>query len=155
MLLSLHFRLMEKADDFLDAGQQSRIVAAIEEAERETSGEIRIYIEKECPEEDALERAKIVFNRLGLENTRERNAVLFYLAYDDHKFAVLGDKGIYERTSQNFWDSTKDLLASHFRNGQFAEGFCFGVREAGIQLKRYFPFRPDDVNELPNDIVFG
>ncbi len=146
---------MENADDFLSEGQQRSIVAAIEEAEKETSGEIRVYIERECPEENALERAQFIFDRLGLQNTRERNAVLFYLAYDDHKFAVLGDKGIFEKTTQDFWNSTKDLLAFHFVRGEFSEGFCSGIKEAGVQLKKYFPFQSDDINELPNDIVFG
>lgn len=146
---------MENADDFFNAGQQSHILAAIREAEKETSGEIKIYIERECPEVDALERARVVFDQLGLEKTKERNAVLFYLAYEDHKFAVLGDKGIYERTKQDFWNTTKDLLASHFVRGHFSEGFCLGIEEAGRQLKRYFPYQSDDVNELPDDIVFG
>ena len=87
--------------------------------------------------------------------TEERNGVLFYLAYEDRKFAVLGDKGIYEKVSQNFWDSTKDLLRSHFSKNQFSEGLCQGIAEAGLQLKKHFPYQSDDINELPDDISFG
>ncbi|QRR02320.1 TPM domain-containing protein [Dyadobacter sandarakinus] len=135
--------------------QQERIIAAIREAEKQTSGEVKVHIEKKCPEPDVMERARQVFVKLNLHQTSERNGVLFYLAYEDRKFAVLGDEGIYKKVAHNFWDSTKNLLRARFRNNQFTEGLCEGIEEAGIQLKTHFPYRSDDINELPDDISFG
>lgn len=140
---------------FFGEEEQQLIVAAIREAEKQTSGEIKVHIEKKCPADDVLDRAKEVFGLLDMHLTKDRNAVLFYLAYEDRKFAVLGDKGINEKVPSNFWDTTKDHLRSHFSQSRYAKGLCEGIQEAGSQLKIHFPYSSDDVNELPDDISFG
>lgn len=139
---------------FFGEQEQQQIVEAIRQAEKATSGEIRVHIEKKCPTE-VMQRAQEVFGLLDLHKTAARNGVLFYLAYEDRKFAVLGDQGIYEKVAPDFWNSTKDLLRNHFSSNQFAKGLCEAIAEAGIQLKRYFPYESDDINELPDDISFG
>ena len=139
---------------FFSEEEQQQIIAAIREAERQTSGEIKLHIEKKCPS-DVLDRTKEVFAFLNMHLTKDHNAVLFYLAYEDRKFAVFGDKGINEKVPGDFWNSTKDLLRSNFSNHRFTEGLCLGIREAGLQLKQHFPYSSDDVNELPDDISFG
>ncbi|GAB3176690.1 TPM domain-containing protein [Telluribacter humicola] len=146
---------MSSEQDFLGPEDQQQIVAAIKQAENRTSGEIKVHIEKYCPDGLPIERAKEVFEELGMQKTTLKNGVLFYLAYEDHKFAVIGDKGIYEKVPHGFWDSTKELLRHHFSRGEFTEGLCKGIQEAGIQLKTYFPYQSDDINELPDDISFG
>ena len=140
---------------FFGEKEQEHIVATIQQAEKQTSGEIKVHIEKKCSSENVLDRAKEVFELLNMHLTKDRNGVLFYLAYEDRKFAVLGDKGIYEKVPEDFWNSTKDLLRSHFSKNRFAEGLCLGINEAGIQLKTHFPYSSDDINELSDDISFG
>ncbi len=140
---------------FFGEDEQQLIIDAIKEAENQTSGEIKVHIEKKCATDDVMERAKEVFGLLQLHQTNEHNGVLFYLAYEDRKFAILGDKGIYEKVSLNFWDSTRELLRLHFSSNQFTEGLCAGIKEAGLQLKTYFPYQSNDINELPDDISFG
>ncbi|WP_159469501.1 TPM domain-containing protein [Dyadobacter sp. 3J3] len=140
---------------FFSDEEQKQIIAAIQEAEKQTSGEVKVHIEKNCATNDVLERAKEVFSILGMHATQEQNGVLFYLAYEDRKFAVLGDKGINDKVPADFWNSTKDLLRSYFSQGKFTDGLSAGIREAGLQLKIHFPYRSDDVNELPDDISFG
>jgi uncharacterized membrane protein len=145
------------ADDslFFSDEQQQRIVDAIQEAEKQTSGEVKVHVEKKCQTADVMERAKEVFLFLHLHETAQRNGVLFYLAYEDRKFAVLGDKGIDEKVPVNFWNSTKELLREYFSKGLFSEGLSKGIEEAGKQLKTHFPYQSDDINELPDDISFG
>ena len=145
---------MDNNQPFLSKEEQKKVVDAIALAEKQTSGEIKVFIEKNCPD-NVLDRAAAVFNELEMHQTAEKNGVLFYLAYEDHKFAVLGDKGINERVQSNFWDSTKEHLLAQFRIGNFAEGFVQGITEAGEQLKYHFPRQADDKNELSDDIVFG
>lgn len=146
---------MPTESPFFEEEEQQRIIEAIRQAEKQTSGEVKVHIEKKCPTADVMERAKEVFGLLNMHLTEERNGVLFYLAYEDRKFAVLGDKGIYEKVSLDFWDSTKDLLRAHFSKNQFSEGLSRGIAEAGLQLKKHFPYQSDDINELPDDISFG
>ncbi len=146
---------MSHSPDQFDKDDQKQIVEAIQEAEKQTSGEIKVHIEKNCPDVDVMERAKTVFASLGMHTTKDQNGVLFYLAYEDRKFAVLGDKGIYEKVPHDFWESTKEKLREHFKKNEFTEGLCEGIEEAGIQLKKYFPYQSDDTNELPDDISFG
>lgn len=135
--------------------EQQRIVSAIQEAEQRTSGEIKVHIEAHCPDADVMERAKTVFGELGLHTTQEQNGVLLYLAYEDRKFAVLGDKGIYDKVPADFWESTKEKLRAHFKKDEFSEGLCEGILEAGQQLKKFFPYQADDTNELPDNVSFG
>jgi uncharacterized membrane protein len=142
-----------KASKFFTKEQQAQILAAIKEAENETSGEIRVHIETSCTE-DILDRAAWVFAKLGLQKTKERNGVLFYLAVTDRKFAVIGDAGINSKVPEGFWDDVKDLLQKKFREGKFAEGLSEGIILAGTHLKRHFPHSKDDVNELKDEISF-
>ncbi|KQS33032.1 TPM domain-containing protein [Dyadobacter sp. Leaf189] len=146
---------MEAQSLFFTEEQQQLIINAIMAAEKQTSGEVKVHIEKKCPNPDVMERAKEVFLALNLHQTAQRNGVLFYLAYEDRKFAVLGDKGINEKVPADFWETTKSLLRSHFSQGLFLEGLCKGIDEAGFQLKSHFPYNSDDINELPDDISFG
>lgn len=135
--------------------QTAQIVAAIQAAERDTSGEIRVRIERTCPKADVLERAQEVFGLLGMHRTEQHNGVLFYLSVDDHKFAILGDSGIDAVVPPHFWESTRDQLRMHFRESRFTEGLCEGVALAGQHLKAFFPRQSDDANELSDDVSFG
>jgi uncharacterized membrane protein len=135
--------------------EQQSVVDAIRAAELATSGEVRVHIEKRCVESDVLERAKQVFVQLGMHRTELKNGVLFYLAVEDHKFAVLGDRGINERVPDGFWNDVRDLMRSHFIKKEFAAGLSKGIELAGQQLKTYFPRQDNDMNELSDDISFG
>ncbi len=135
--------------------QKEQIVNAIREAEQDTSGEVKVHLEKNCPKPDVMNRAKEVFFTLGLDKTKLRNGVLFYVAIDDHKFAILGDAGIDAVVPAHFWETTKDTMRGYFKVGQITEGLCAGILMAGQQLKAHFPYQSDDVNELPDDISFA
>lgn len=142
-----------KAKTFFTVEQQTSIVNAIAEAEKNTSGEIRVHLENKCSA-DVLDRAAQVFAKLHMHKTKERNGVLFYLATEDHKFAILGDAGVNAKTGPDFWDTIKAGMAEDFSKGNFTEGLVNGIIKAGEQLKVHFPYQSDDVNELPNEISF-
>jgi uncharacterized membrane protein len=139
---------------FFNSDQKNLIRQAIRDAELDTSGEIRVHIERRC-KGDVLDRGAYLFDRLGMHRTAKRNGVLFYLAIDDHKFAILGDAGINAVTPEDFWDIIKEKMKEEFQEGRFAEGLEWGIREAGEKLKEHFPYEDDDTNELPDDISFG
>lgn len=143
-----------KPADFLDKEAQKLIVYSIEKAESRTSGEIRVHIESRC-KSNVLDRAATVFKTLSMHKTKERNGVLIYLSVNDRKFAIIGDIGINAKVPSDFWDSTKELVISHFKKGEFTEGILAGIELAGKHLAAYFPHQEDDVNELPDDISFG
>lgn len=146
--------LFDKPKDIFSPEQQEMIIAAIKEAEMQTSGEVKVHVEPFC-KTDPMQRALQVFDELELYRTAQRNGVLFYLAYDDHKFAILGDEGIHNKVGQTFWDTTKEKMAAHLKIGEYTEAVCEGVKMAGEQLKAYFPYTRNDKNELSNDISFG
>jgi uncharacterized membrane protein len=124
---------------------------AIAQAELETSGEIRVHIDKAC-DGDPVKRAIEVFEELKMHETELRNGVLIFIAFSNHKLAIIGDKGINELVPSNFWDSTRDVMIQLFKQGQFTAGINAAVKEAGIQLAEYFPLQEGDVNELSNKI---
>ncbi len=135
--------------------QNKRIVKAIEDAEKMTSGEVRVYIELKCKYVDALDRAHEIFQQLNMENTKERNGVLVYVAMKDRQFAILGDKGIHEKVGDSFWKEQRNDMLQHFQKGKFIDGISSAVRSIGASLKSYFPHQSDDENELPDDVIYG
>lgn len=145
---------MSKVEDFLTSEEEAEIVKAISEAEKNTSGEIRVHIEKHT-EKPALERAQEVFHFLGMDQTSLRNGVLFYVGVDDHAFAIIGDEGIDKVVENDFWDCTRDAVISNFKENKFKEGLVAGILRAGEKLEHYFPFTDGDKDELSNEISRG
>jgi uncharacterized membrane protein len=144
---------MEKASSFFTKEQQNSILAAVRSAEESTSGEIRVHIETSFTG-DVLDRAAWIFKKLGMYKTALRNGVLFYLAVEDKKFAIIGDAGINAKVPTGFWERIKELMEKNFREGKFTEGLSEGIILAGEQLKTHFPHQQDDINELPDEISF-
>jgi len=128
------------------------IIDAISRAEDLTSGEIRVHIQSKC-RGDVMQKALKTFRRLRMERTRERNGVLIFVALDSRKFAILGDRGIHECVGDAFWGKTRDIMGTYFTKGHIKEGVVAGVMSAGEQLKKFFPLKPGDVNELPDTVT--
>ena len=141
-------------ENFLTPGQEKEIVEAIIQAEKQTSGEIRVHIEK-TSNGDVNERAHNVFHLLKMDETELQNGVLIYVAIEDRSFVICGDKGIDKVVPENFWDKTKEVIENKFKNGDFKNGIMEGVLMAGEQLKHFFPFTINDRNELDNEISKG
>jgi uncharacterized membrane protein len=133
--------------------EQLRIRKAIEDAERHTSGQIRVCIEKSCSE-NPLDRAAKYFHQLDMHKTKLRNGVLIYLATVDRKFAIIGDRGLNKLVPKNFWDDVKEEMLKHFKFGDLVEGIVTGLKISGEHLQKYFPHQADGQNELPDDIAF-
>lgn len=132
------------------------IVEAIKAAERGTSGEIRLYVEDFCMLDHPVEQAAEMFNLFGMFNTKDRNAVLLYIAEKSHHFAIWGDVGIHQRVGNQFWEEEKQLLQEHFKRDEAALGICKAIELIGNRLREHFP--SDDTNnenELPDDIIYG
>lgn len=142
------------ARTFFSSEQKDDIKLSIQNAELNTSGEIRVHIENTC-EGDVMDRASYVFGKLKMQETRLRNGVMIYLAVRNRKFAIIGDAGINAVVGSDFWDKAKHTMLVHFRENRFAEGLIEAITMAGEQLKKHFPYKTDDVNELPDDISFG
>lgn len=139
---------------YLSKDEQEQIVKAIESAELNTSGEIRVHLESFCGG-DPFERAVYLFNKLKMHKTKDRNGVLIYIAFESKKFAIIGDSGINAKVPENFWDKEKEQLLSFFREGEIAKGLITVIEIAGNNLKSYFPYQTDDTNEQSNEISFG
>lgn len=141
--------------DLFTLAQQQEIVAAIKAAEKNTSGEIRVHIEKNC-KEDVLDHAAFIFDELEMQKTALRNGVLIYLAVEDRKLAILGDAGINLKVPKGFWNEIREIMITNFKEGKFTEGLSQGIILAGEQLKKHYPHdKENDANELSDDISFG
>ncbi len=133
--------------------EQELISSTISEAEKLTSGEIRIAIDKHCVG-NALDKATDYFKELGMDKTRQHNGVLIYLAYEDHKFAIIGDRGINKVVPEDFWETTQVAMKAHFAGGNLADGLIAGIRLVAEKLAMFFPYESGDINELPNEIIY-
>jgi len=138
----------------LSKKEEKKIIKAIQEAERNTSGEIRVHIDAE-PSENHLDMAVSVFQSLKMNETRHRNGVLFHVSPKDHNFTVIGDIGIDAVTPDDFWDEIKQKVIKKFKKEKYAKGLVKGIEMAGVALQKYFPYQNDDKNELPDEISWG
>ena len=136
---------------FLTKQQEEEVITAIRQAEKNTSGEIRVHFEKSL-DQDPIVRAQEVFYHLEMDKTRFKNGILFYVAVDDHQFAILGDQGIDKVVPDDFWISIRDEVINEFKHGDHAKGLVLGILHTGEKLKEYFPYSEDDINELPDEI---
>ncbi len=139
---------------FLTQEDENEIVAAIQLAEKNTSGEIRVHIEPSTSKVP-FDRALEVFYELKMNKTQLQNGVLIYVAVTDRQFVICGDKGINDVVPADFWDQTKEIMATQFKKGNFKQGLIDGISKAGEQLKTFFPWQADDTNELSNEISKG
>ncbi len=143
--------------NFLTTEEMERISSMIAEVERHTIGEVRVSIQKDKPFKDrklnVYELAVKNFYELGMNKTKDKTGVLIYLLLSDKKFQIIGDEGINKKVSKEFWDVLALKTAEHFKNNKFEDGIKFAVNEVGTVLKREFPMKKGDTNELSNDVV--
>jgi uncharacterized membrane protein len=144
------------ADTLLTASDKQKLVEAIQLAEKNTSGEIRVFIESKLGKGDALNRAKEIFFKHKMNETQERNGVLVYVAVDDKKLAIYADQGIYEKVGIEFWYTQVQEMTSHFKVMNYISGISTVINEIGIALQGHFPYDSStDKNELSDEIMIG
>ncbi|RYY53125.1 MAG: TPM domain-containing protein [Chitinophagaceae bacterium] len=147
---------IKKKKHFFTVDQEKRIVEAVRDAERRTSGEVRVFVESHCKFMDPIDRATEIFFNLKMEKTDDRNAVLVYIAIKDRQLALFGDEGIHRKVGTAFWAKEVELMIAKFNGDDYAEGISSCIRDIGDSLHEHFPYDKDtDKNELPDDIVFG
>ena len=139
---------------FFSKDELQKISESIAAVEEKTSAEIRVRLEKKC-EGDPLDRARILMNELGMTKTKGRNAVIIYIALEDHRFAIFGDEGIHKVMGDEGWKALSNQLAEYFRKGQFCEGLTQIIYKIGDMLVKPFPPAAENVNELTNEPSFG
>ena len=140
---------------FLSSDDELAIVQAIQEAEKKTSGEVRVHIEKKCPKKDPIKRAISLFQKLGMHKTDLRNGVIVYVATEDHLLAIWGDEGIHTKVGREFWESTLITLQEDFKTNQIKTGLTKALLDIGEKLQQHFPYQKDDKNELDDSINYG
>jgi uncharacterized membrane protein len=137
--------------------EMDQIAAKISEVERETIGEIRVSVHKSRSfkhrNTPVYELAVENFYELGMNSTKDKTGVLIYLLMSDKKFQIIGDEGINKKVSTEFWDLLAMKVAEYFRSNKFVEGICYAVEEVGKVLKKEFPMKSGDTNELSNEVV--
>jgi uncharacterized membrane protein len=144
------------ADTLLTASDKQMLVEAIQLAEKHTCGEIRVYVESKVGKKDALSRATEIFFKNKMNETRNRNGVLIYVAVRDKKIAIYGDQGIYEKLGLEFWYSQIQDMTGHFKETNYVQGIATVIKEVGNALSSHFPYnRATDINELPDEIMIG
>ena len=146
----------QKSKEFFTAEEKGRIVNAVRDAERMTSGEVRVFVESKCRYMDPLDRAAEIFFNLQMDETDDHNAVLIYVAVKDRQLAVFGDEGIHKKVGMEYWNAEVKKMIDRFKNNSYADGIREVVMDIGAALNTHFPYNNDtDKNELPDDIVFG
>lgn len=146
----------QKKKDFFNEEEKKQLVDAVQKAEQQTSGEVRIYVESKCKFVDALDRAQEIFVSLKMHETELHNATLIYVAVKDRQAAVFGDEGIHQKVGEQYWKDVVTKMLLQFKTQKLVDGVCQGIHDLGQALKTHFPYNSStDKNELPDEIVFG
>lgn len=146
----------QKKKEFFTEAEKQQLVAAIQQAEKQTSGEVRLFVESRCRFMDAVDRAKELFLQLGMDKTKERNGTLVYIAFEDHQLAILGDEGIHQKVGQKYWEEEVAKMIREFKSEHVVDGINQVILDIGAALQQHFPYNSEtDKNELPDEIVFG
>ncbi|EJL71011.1 TPM domain-containing protein [Chryseobacterium populi] len=140
--------------NFLTNQQIAALVEAIQAAEKHSTGEIRVHIDSTTENHNA-ETAFEVFKKLCMNNTADRNAVLFHVNFEQKYLTIIGDVGIHEKVYQSFWDHLHDYITSEFAKGNYFKALKSAILETGIELKKYFPVKGENPNQLSNEITFS
>lgn len=136
---------------FFTADEETKIIDAIKQAEKNTSGEIRLHLTREI-KKDPMKEAVRIFNHLKMHKTAARNGCLILLGLKSKKIVVIGDKGINEKVGENFWQDVVDIMTENFKKEDYAIGLSSAIIRIGEKLKAFFPYQSDDVNELSDEI---
>lgn len=145
-----------KRKPFFSPEENERIVESIRQAEMQTSGEIRLFVESRCNYVDPLDRAREIFEQLKMSETELHNGVLFYVAVRDRQLAIYADEGIHTATGNKYWKDVVHEILSVFSNKDVVAGIIATILSIGDALKNHFPYDKEvDKNELPDDIIFG
>ncbi len=142
---------MKTIQKFLSKKEEQDVIDAISKAEDNTSGELKVHLESNS-KTDPFKRATEVFDQLQMNKTELKNGVLIYIAVEDKAIAIIGDSGINKVVHSNFWDQTIELILNGFKNENMKQGLVDGILKTGEELKKYFPFREGDINELSDEI---
>jgi len=139
--------------EFLTAEEARRLDAAVKEAEKQTSGEIKVVLIRHCWTNIHAKAAQL-FAKHGLDKTERRNCAMILLVLANREFLIYGDEGIHEKVGQGFWDDVRDAMLDKFKKDEFGEGLCIGVQRIGEKLAHYFPYQADDKEEIPDDVAY-
>ncbi|MBA4270214.1 MAG: hypothetical protein C0447_12450 [Methylobacterium sp.] len=93
------------------------------------------------------------FTARGLSRTRQRTGVLLYVAIQERYAEIIADSGIDGRVEQAVWDGIVESVVLAGREDRLREGIVTAVRAIGAVLANHAPRSPDDVDELPNNVV--
>lgn len=140
--------------NYLSETEISELVAAIQIAEDDSTGEIRVHIDSSTQHENQ-QVAWDVFEELGMHQTLDRNAVLFHINFEQKYLSIVGDKGIHQKVCQSFWDKLHAEMTEEFSKENYFQGLKNAILATGKELKKYFPIGEDNQNELPNEITFS
>ena len=149
------FRKPSNVEKLLTAANKQIIMEAIQRAEKNTSGEVRVHIESKVKGKSPFDRAVEVFHQLGMQETKLKNGVLVYVALDDRQFAIIGDQGIHAKVGEHFWDHEKEEMLNYFKRNEIIGGIVYFIDKIGAKLKEFFPYQADDVDELSDEISVG
>ena len=150
------FSFLRKKKEFFTSAEKQQINGAILQAEQRTSGEVRVFVESRCSYMDAIDRAAEIFFNLKMQNTKQRNGVLIYVAMKDHQLAVFGDEGIHQKVGEEYWQNELKMMIAHFSSNNYSQAIIQCILDIGEALHTHFPYDGKiDKNELPDDIIFG
>ena len=142
---------------FISDDEMLRISNRIKEVEKTTAGEICVAVKEHL---HFLQRNKPIhalaekeFVRLGVNKTRDKTGILIFVLLPRRQFFIMADTGINEKVPENTWDAIKDEMQKMFLAGEFSKGIIHGVQRVGNILSEHFPVKPDDMDEISNEII--
>lgn len=135
----------------------ARITQACTEAEKTTSGELRVSIlrkrDKKQTDLSVKDLALQEFYNLKMDETRDKTGILLFILLNERKFQILADEGINEKVSPDTWQAQAEVFTDFFKKKKYTDGVITVLQNMGKILTEYFPIKDDDTNELSDEVV--
>ncbi len=103
--------------------------------------------------EAVRERTIRAFYEKGLYRTRDETGILVFLSLLERRVWILGDRGINEKIPEGFWEERAMEITAGIRSGARGSAVADAVLRCRDELAKFFPKKPGDTNELPDDVM--
>lgn len=100
------------------------------------------------------ERAVRAFFEKRLYKTKDENGILIFISLFERKVWILGDRGVDRKIPHEIWQTYARELSTGIREGHACAALCAGIGKCGALLAEHFPKVADDLNELPDDLIY-
>jgi putative membrane protein len=101
----------------------------------------------------ASQNAHEQFHNLGLNRTKTRQGIMFFVSFDEKYVEIISDTTVSSKIKDDYWQEIIDEFVKDVKKKELSNGYLKAIDSCSEILIKEFPIQEDDENELPNDVI--